>query len=230
MKNVISFALWGTEPMYVYGIFQNIKLAQRFYPDWICRFYVASDCPKEIKERIISMGAEVSVVSKTWEKVKYFWRLKIINCMDVDIFMIRDIDSRIGLREAHAVKTWLESEKAVHIMRDHPRHSVNIMGGMWAAHREEFIKLTGFKSRFKKYVDKVKDGWSPSVRMAKKGSCQHFLDKQIYPEIKDDVLVHTSQKKRAETDVPFPFGCPPRDINFVGQIYNEKNQPQCALK
>jgi len=229
MKNVIAFALWGKNPMFVYGIFQNIKLAKRLLPDWICRFYIDKDCPKKIKDRIIEFGGEVRIVTESWSKVKYFWRLKVILDRYVDKFMIRDIDSRIGLREVIAIEAWLKSGKTVHIMRDHKNHTMNIMGGMFAGIRKEFVALTGFKSQFEKYVDKINSGWKPRRKMAKEGSCQDFLESKIYPDIKDDVLVHTSVKKRAETDLSFPNQCPAGGIDFVGQIYNEKNQPQCKV-
>jgi len=229
MKNVIAFALWGDLPMYIYGIFQNIKLAQRFYPDWVCRFYIDKDCPKKIKDRIIEFGAEVRVLSEDWKRAKYFWRLKVILDRYVDKFMIRDVDSRIGLRESIAIEAWLKSGKACHIMRDHKRHTMNIMGGMFAGIRKDFADITGFKNKFEKYIDKINSGWEPNRQMAKKLSCQDFLESKIYPEIKENALVHTSVNNRAETDLPFPKDCPAGGIDFVGQIYNEKNQPQCKV-
>ena len=228
MKKVIAFALWGDLPIYVYGIFQNIRLAQRFYPDWICRFYVSEDCSKKIVNRIKEFGAEVRF--EKWNKVKYFWRLKVILDRTVDKFMIRDTDSRIGMREKIAVQAWEKSDKAVHIMRDHKRHTMNIMGGMWAGDRKEFLRLADFKKRYDRYIERLLTGWRPRTKMAKELSCQAFLNKDIYPKVKDDALVHTSVPKRSDTDLPFPKECPTAGIDFVGQIYNEKNQPLCDLK
>ena len=45
----------------------------------------------------------------------------------------RDLDSRPTRREVAAVEEWLDSSKAVHIMRDHPSHKAAIMAGMWGA-------------------------------------------------------------------------------------------------
>lgn len=225
-KKIISFALWGNNPMFTFGIFQNIKLQQRLLPDWICRFYVESTCPKSIINRIKSFGAEVKLVTKAWEKAKYFWRLKVILDKDVEKFLIRDLDSRIGMREKIAVDEWEKSGKTVHLMRDHKRHTVKIMGGMWGAITKEFKELTSFRKNFEEYTKKINSGWLPNVKMAKKGSCQAFLDRRIYPKIKDYALVHTSTHKKETTDKAFPAACPEGGMNFVGQIYNEKNVPQ----
>ena len=57
-----------------------------------------------------------------------FWRF-LFDDSSVDIFIVRDVDSRIN-KEESAVKEWLESDKLLHIMRDHPHHYYKILGGM----------------------------------------------------------------------------------------------------
>ena len=48
MKKIISFSLWGNNKGYYDGAVKNILLAQKIYPDWICRFYCANDAKKNI--------------------------------------------------------------------------------------------------------------------------------------------------------------------------------------
>ena len=43
----------------------------------------------------------------------------------------RDLDSSITAREVAAVEEWLQSEKPLHSMRDHPAHHHPLMAGMW---------------------------------------------------------------------------------------------------
>lgn len=44
----------------------------------------------------------------------------------------RDLDSRLNQREASAVQDWLADEHAAfHFMRDHPAHSIEILGSGW---------------------------------------------------------------------------------------------------
>ena len=51
--------------------------------------------------------------------------------MQVDIYISRDLDSRINSREAAAVEEWLKSDRDFHFMRDHPLHGTTILGGAW---------------------------------------------------------------------------------------------------
>ncbi len=46
----------------------------------------------------------------------------------VDIYFSRDLDSVISDREVEAVKEFLASQAAVHVMRDHPGHGIGMLG------------------------------------------------------------------------------------------------------
>jgi len=37
MKKIISFSLWGDNPIYTQGAIRNAELAKEVYPDWVCR-------------------------------------------------------------------------------------------------------------------------------------------------------------------------------------------------
>ena len=39
-KKVISFSLWGNNPIYTVGAIRNAELAQLIYPEWVCRYYI----------------------------------------------------------------------------------------------------------------------------------------------------------------------------------------------
>ena len=60
------------------------------------------------------------------------WRFFPTLDTQVEIFMSRDLDSPIKPREVEAVDEWVKSEKALHVMRDHPAHGVPMLGGLWA--------------------------------------------------------------------------------------------------
>ena len=52
--------------------------------------------------------------------------------MQVSHMASRDLDSRLNQREASAVQDWLADESAAfHFMRDHPAHSIEILGSGW---------------------------------------------------------------------------------------------------
>jgi len=43
MKKIISFCLYGNNPLYVDGASINIEYAKKCYPGWICRIYCDQD-------------------------------------------------------------------------------------------------------------------------------------------------------------------------------------------
>ena len=51
--------------------------------------------------------------------------------LQVDILMSRDLDSLINERESAAVTEWIKSPYALHVMRDHPLHKKEILGGLF---------------------------------------------------------------------------------------------------
>ena len=62
------------------------------------------------------------------------WRFLPLLDPLVDAVASRDLDSRLTGREAAAVTQWLEeSGLPFHVMRDHPMHGTEILGGMWGA-------------------------------------------------------------------------------------------------
>ena len=130
-KNIIAYSLWGDDPMYWVGALKNIELSKIYYPGWICRFYIDKNSKTELIETIKGDNVEVILVDSKDSFHGMFWRFWASEDLDVDIFLSRDCDSRISEREVNAVNEWLESDKDFHIMRDHPYHTVPILGGMW---------------------------------------------------------------------------------------------------
>src|SRR5207302_11089623 len=60
-----------------------------------------------------------------------FWRFYAFDDPEVNVVMVRDIDSPFTLRERLAVEEWLASEFPFHVIRDHYNHSEPMMAGLW---------------------------------------------------------------------------------------------------
>ena len=54
MNKVISFSLWGDNPTYTIGAIRNAELAKEIYSDWTCWYYVGTNTPTEIIEKLKS--------------------------------------------------------------------------------------------------------------------------------------------------------------------------------
>ena len=47
MRRIISFCLWGDAPLYNVGAIRNAELAEVYFPEWDCQFYLGDDVPTE---------------------------------------------------------------------------------------------------------------------------------------------------------------------------------------
>ena len=62
------------------------------------------------------------------------WRLLVEDDDNVDIYIVRDADSVMNIKERVAVADWLKTRRAFHVMRADLR-ILNSPAGMWGAHR-----------------------------------------------------------------------------------------------
>jgi hypothetical protein len=195
MKKIISFSLWGDKDKYIVGAFENIKLQQKYFPNWICRFYIDKNLPSYIYHKLKKLGAEVIDMDEnpnTPLRLGMFWRFKVLEDNDVERFIIRDTDSRIDLRDYSVVKDWLLSKKPFHIIRDHIYHSTKIMGGMWGA-TNEIKKIINYTELYNKFIDENKNNTKFIY-----GPDQDFLAKYIYPKVKELALIHDNWDRYKE--------------------------------
>jgi len=210
MKNVVAFSLWGDHPMYWMGALENIKLVNKYFPSWFCRFYIDKDCKKELIESIKGDNVEVVLVDSKDSFHGMFWRFWAAEDSDVDVFLSRDCDSRISDREVSAINEWLESDKDFHIMRDHPYHTVAILGGMWGC-RNGIIRNIGLINMI--------NNWT---KFSIKGCDQDFLGQFVYPLVKDNSIEHSEFGLRYGGDIR-PFPTKRIDYEFVGDVFDENN-------
>jgi len=210
VKKIISYSLWGDDPKYITGAVENINLQKKFYPSWICRFYVHDSVPNYIYHRLKNDGAEL--VEKTgdlgvhMDKPGMFWRFEVLKDTDVEKFIVRDTDSRITQREKNCMIDWERSGKNFHIIRDHQYHSTKIMGGMWGATKEFINKID--------YDDLIKQFQNLSYTNTY-ATDQEFLARMIYPLVKNTACIHDDWDRYGEGARKIPHL---RDGNhFIGE-------------
>lgn len=224
MKKVISYSLWGSLPIYIIGAEENIKLAKIHYPDWICRFYVDNSISKEYLNSLHSKydNCEFYLVDNmnsigSWGGL--FTRFLVADDDTVDIFIVRDCDSRLSAREAAAVKEWEQSNKSFHSMKDHPWHTgVPILGGMWGA-KKGFLKNN-------KIFDLI-NNWLQSSSVTQKGPDQFFLRDVIYKIVFQDMFIHDEigMDRYSPISVVKSFPMNRIDYRFIGERFDENNIP-----
>lgn len=213
MKNIIAFSLWGDKNMYWIGALKNIELAERYFPGWICRFYIDKKSNVELISTIKGKNVEVVLVDKNEDYDGMFWRFKASWEPDVDIYLSRDTDSRITEREVEAIKEWLTSDKDFHIMRDHPYHTVPILGGMWGC-RNGLMRKIGLQEKIEE--------WMKNKKNDKKGVDQDFLGDVIYPIVYSTCFEHDPFFKYSNPTHPFPTIR--KNKEYVGDIFDENDE------
>ena len=200
MKKIISFSLYGEDLKYWVGALENIKLAQEFYPEWKCRFYIDADANPGLMNMVCQMDCEIILETPVQTHSGLFWRFYAAD--DADIMICRDTDSRLSDREAKAVYDWLDTGRCFHIMRDHPYHTALIPGGMWGCRDME-----GIRTLIEKFP----------LQNAK-GTDQLFLARVIYPQIKDNAIIHDSYNLFND-GIDFPI--PRLGKEFIGAAYDQ---------
>lgn len=142
-KKVLSYSLWGNKPKYTFGAIANASDAKHIYPDFEVRFYVDSSVPEPVIQRLLGLNAKVFKIdlgsNSSWDGL--FWRYLPSIEQGVEVLISRDTDSRLSEREAASVEDWLNSDAALHIMRDHPGHYMPILGGMCGFRHRSLAKL-----------------------------------------------------------------------------------------
>ena len=74
-KRIISFSLWGKIRLYCIGAIKNALLAQKYFPEWICRFYYDSSVPLCIINYLNSL--------KNTELYSDFSQVDFIKCLEL---------------------------------------------------------------------------------------------------------------------------------------------------
>ena len=150
--------------------------------------------------------------------------------LNVDILLVRDLDSTISSREVEAVKEFINSStKDFHIMRDHPNHQKPIMGGLFG------VKLTGSsRQKYEKILMTVlSDQEHSRAPRSQRDHDQFLLTKHFWPEVRNDALMHDSYTCQNYWNTqPFPTQREKNTVgNFVGAIlYKGQKVPKPCPK
>lgn len=205
---ILSFSVYGNNPIYKAGIIRNLATAKRNLPDYTTMVFLANDQENDFQEELQNHGALIKRQEPDWAPNGMFWRFYPIFIEDAETLIVRDADSDLIDRDVAAIREWEASGKDFHIMRDHPLHSAPILGGMWGAKIEAARNIFN-SADFKKFS-------------LAKGEDQKYLA-QIYPLILYSALIHDPFFCYENDARDFPTA---RKLNeFVGEPLNEQGVP-----
>ena len=214
-NKVISFSLYGNKDLYCLGMIENVDIINSKYSDWKIHIYY-SDIPENIFKILKSKDNTTLIKCQyhgyAWEGM--FWRFQPFNSNTIDIFLSRDADSRITHREMKLVNQFIESDKCVHVIRDHNYHMNGIMGGTFAIKVKELQKY----KKFKDINFYIKDFQKIYNRNIAKQPDQAFLNKELFRKIKKHKLhlTHISDESVRFTPDDILIDKAPND-DFIGK-------------
>lgn len=214
---VLSFSLYGDNPIYTYGCIKNAELHKKHFVDWEMWVYYNDTVPQNILDSLSELGCKLINTNQDRSLMNSLWRFLPICDENVEYFISRDCDSRISERDEVGVQEWLESGKKFHIIRDHPiGHGWPMNAGMWGARN---LAFPNFCESMEVYLTNNDRQWDKSMD-------QCFLRDVVYPFAVNDVLVHdeyfnyeghgTNIKRDRKLD----------DFAFIGESVDENDTPR----
>ena len=219
---IVSFSLYGDNPLYTEGALINLEYSKIIYPDWTCRFYCdENSVPTGVLCSLKQGGGEVIIMKDTCRFFNYapsIWRLNPFMDSSCSYFIVRDADSRLSFREKAAVDEWIISKKTLHLLHDNEAHRSPVMAGMFGAKGNS---IPDFELILAEYMKK-----DTHLRV---GSDQRFLNRVILPLFINDFLSHNDlldQHGRTLSHRRFPVlerNFLAANQSFVGQTIGVKN-------
>jgi len=228
---VISYSLYGKKKElteYTQGMLHAARRALTVFPGWQIRIYHDNNIPDKVLDELSTIGGTLMKLTNVvtdlepWvhqELNPMSWRFLVASDEDVFAFIIRDGDSRPGLRDKAAVDEWLRSGKSFHIVRDHPMHNpatfTPILGGMWGAlggalpQMDELLRM-----HYAEGKQRRTDG-KPGFKYAED---QNFLWQEVMPLAYNDCFQHDSYFCREANAVAFPVER--TDNDYVGNDFS----------
>lgn len=202
--NLLSFSLYGSDPLYCRGAIRNAELAATIYPGWMVRFAVDASVPADVLERLGALGCQIVVMRKSLgSQYGKCWRFLVAADPSVERFACRDADSRLNVREKAAVDEWIASGADFHLMRDSVHHDRRMMGGLWGGRGGA---IPDIEARI--------DAWDCFERW---GDSDRFLSEAIWPLVAGRALCHDSVGHFDDAR-PFPPHPPLTGTCYVGEI------------
>ena len=214
MHNLVVFSLYNSVVKMNVGAIRNAQDVPFVYPGFRARFYIDHSVNPAVVQQLRKHGAEVIAVNPTSvlfnASGRMMWRFMAIDDPSADVVLLRDVDSRISLREVAAVNQWLLSKKSLHIMRDHPAHVMPIMGGMWGVRAPAFqAKLNITAAALRMMTLRPEGNYNLD---------QEMLAQVVWPVFQIDSVQHDAFHCERLGGSPFPTARY-YDESFVGSRY-----------
>jgi hypothetical protein len=215
-NKIISFCLYGDNPLYFKGAIKNLEQYQKTYPDCKCYFYVRQgDVSDVMIDELESKGGKVIKCVNNVNWFMMFTRFLPFENKNNEFYLSRDTDGRLIHREVKAIEQWIESGKKFHIIRDHPWHNAPILGGMWGAKN---LNLKNIRLMIMQWCLMYINQDESNEKQ--KGPDQFFLT-NMYKLVKDEIF--SQDEFFTFEDLSEIIDAPRNDNEYIGEPYDEND-------
>lgn len=217
MRKIISFSLYGDNPIYTIGCIRNAELKTCYFKDWEMWVYHNDSVPIAVLDRLAELGVILVNTKKDEGFFGSMWRFMAAQADGDGYFISRDCDSRISLRDEISVNEWISSGRDFHIIRDHPvGHGWVMNAGMWGC------RLGVVKDMPQMVTNYV----STNNRPSDKSIDQCFLRDVIYPIACGSLLLHDEYFNYEGYGKPINLPRTYDDFAFIGESVDENDIPR----
>lgn len=194
-RRVVSTSLFSlqdsghVDALYAVGLLQSAILLQQSLPGWCLRIYiganVAENSPILITavQRIPAVHCVILPFAPTQWEMGRFWRFLVADDDTVDLFIVRDSDSRIEARDVAGIRAFVASGRPFYCIHDNQWHEWPVLAGMWGARRGELKRLLG------QPMWQLATAWAADhMPLNRKVMDQAFLQEAVWPLVKAHAL------------------------------------------
>ena len=199
---------------------ENAKILAARFPEARVQIYIAEDVPANTVWTLSTIPTVRLIQVQNKGIQNTFDRFLAIDDPDCSIMFVRDADSRVHERDIACIEDFIQSDKLLHIIRDHAWHGwIPILAGMWGIRRSA---LRGpMAAKINRWLNRRQMPYAfykgPPVKLPKQCD-QQFLRDIIYLRLKDTALIH-DRIGVMEGEIRTPFRVPIQDRFFCGQVH-----------
>ena len=165
-KGVISYSLYGNWYKYLQQLLQNVKEISRQLPSWQARVYLSKEVPREVRNELLYLKAEVIVMPTLPGRGGSMWRFLPGN----ENLNFVSLDADDTFECAQVIKDWMASRQPFLLL-----HDGGYIAPVWAG---MFGARAGTVSDIKSRMEKYREYWY--------GHDEEFLKQEIWPTMKDN--------------------------------------------
>ena len=195
--NIFAFCLYGTDLKYYLGLHENLRLINKHFPEYSIYIYVGKTRLEEYLIEYKRRYKYVTIIETLKDgAVNMLYRYKPLLLAGVNTVIIRDADSEVNERDQYCIKDFLantDETRICQVIRDHFWHKSKLTGGLTAFKRNvNNEKFTLIQAEFTKLFENIEKNYINEKGKYVYGTDENVLNDNIYPHIKENVLVYTN--------------------------------------